>query len=94
MTLSSGTVSRGGAGGAGVGGSVRLSSRLADLSSDLVGFSKGIGESFLATTVGAFDGRVGAERGARFGAGSIFSEFGKSETAMVSGRGVGAGRIG
>src|SRR4030095_11325352 len=82
-TLCSGTVSRRGAGGAGVGGSIRLSSRLADLSSALVGFSKGIGESFLVTTVGAFDGRVGATRGTRVWAGSGFSPFLYTDTGAA-----------
>jgi hypothetical protein len=45
----------------------------------------GTRESFLAITDGALDIRVGGVRAIRLGAGSVFSDGGKSETEIVSG---------
>ena len=92
ITVSSGTCSRcsRGAGGRGVsggfsaatGGSSGTAGALAPEEAD---FLDAPGESFLAITDGALDNRVGGVRAIRFGAGSVFSDGGKSETEIVSG---------
>jgi len=90
ITASSGTCSRG-AGGRGVsagfsaaiGGSSGAAGTLAREETDLLDATR---ESFLAITDGALDIRVGGVRAIRSGAGSAFSDGGKSETETVSGR--------
>jgi hypothetical protein len=95
ITGSSGICSRGAAGARGVsaglsaaiGGSSGAAGTLAREEADLLA---AIRESFLAIIAGAVDIRVGGVRAIRFGAGSVVSNGGKTETDIVSGRARGA----
>jgi len=88
ITVSSEACSRGADGGgvsvglsAGIGGTGAAGTLVREEAELLAGTR----ESFLATTDGALDIRVGGVRAIRLGAGSVFSDGGKSETEIVSG---------